>query len=149
MGDIFAFVLATFTGFFAITNPIANTPVFLGLMEGQDDQTRRQVARKATTTAFAIVAAFTLLGKWIFSLFDLTIPAFRIAGGILIFYVGFEMLLSKPSSVHSTSHTPQDLDALSISPLAIPIIAGPGTIVTAMNFVTGKSFLYLIINPSC
>jgi len=75
-------------------------------------------------------------------MFGITIPAFKIAGGILIFYVGFEMLMSKKSSIHSTDNENQD-DSVAISPLAIPILAGPGTIVTAMNYVAGADYIHI------
>ncbi len=78
-------------GFFAIINPIANTPVFLGLTANENKEEKRKIAKTAAITAFLIVAAFIIAGKAIFALFGLTIPAFKIAGGILIFYVGFEM----------------------------------------------------------
>ncbi len=140
--NMFTFALTVFTGFFAIMNPIANTPIFLGLVEGRSELVKKSIARKSTLIAFLIVVSFTFLGKYIFSLFGITIPAFKIAGGILIFYVGFEMLMSKKSSIHSTGKEVQD-DSIAISPLAIPILAGPGTIVTAMNFATGASFIHI------
>ncbi len=136
------FALTVFTGFFAIMNPIANTPIFLGLVEGKSGEVKKRIARKSTLTAFLIVFSFILLGKSIFTLFGITIPAFKIAGGILIFYVGFEMLMSKKSSIHSTGRKVQD-DSIAISPLAIPILAGPGTIVAAMNFTTDANFIHI------
>jgi multiple antibiotic resistance protein len=144
MEGLFTYALTVFTGFFAIMNPIANTPIFLSLVEGENDQTQRKIARKGTFTAFLIVAVFTVAGKYIFELFDITIPAFKIAGGILIFYVGFEMLMSQKSKIHSVS-TPDEDSGIAISPLAIPILAGPGTIVTAMNNVTDADYLHIVI----
>jgi multiple antibiotic resistance protein len=134
--NILSFSLLVFTGFFAIMNPIANTPIFIGLVEGMSDKSRKQVARKASVTAFLIVAAFVLFGQVIFKVFGITIPAFKITGGILIFFVGMEMLRSKKSEVHGHDTSADENDDIAISPLAIPILAGPGTIVTAMNYVT-------------
>lgn len=144
MHDYLTFTLTVFTGFFAIMNPIANTPIFLGLTEGDTASEKRKIARRATITAFIIVTAFVLLGKYIFEVFGITIPAFKITGGILIFYVGFEMLMSQKSKVHSTGK-PGEADAVAISPLAIPILAGPGTIVTAMNYVTHANMVHISI----
>ncbi|MBN2616122.1 MAG: MarC family protein [Bacteroidales bacterium] len=140
MIDYLTYSLTVFTGFFAIMNPIANTPIFLGLVEDADEQTKKKVAKTATLTAFIIVAAFVVLGKYIFEVFSITIPAFKITGGILIFYVGFEMLMSKKSKVHDPENK-QNTNDIAISPLAIPILAGPGTIVTAMNFVSNANYL--------
>ena len=89
-----------------------------------------------------IVTAFVLAGKIIFQVFGLTVPAFKITGGILVFYVGFEMLQSKPSSVHGAVETEFDR-GIAVSPLAIPILAGPGTIVTAMNLAQGAGTFHM------
>lgn len=142
MENIFTYVLTVFTGFFAIMNPIANTPIFLGLIADEDETTKRRIAKKATIAAFVIVASFIVAGKYIFELFGITIPAFKIAGGILIFYVGFEMLMSQRSRIHNVNN-PDQTDSIAISPLAIPILAGPGTIVTAMNDVTNADFIHI------
>jgi len=83
---------------------------------------------------------FVILGKTIFELFGITIPAFKITGGILIFYVGFDMLQSKKSNLKHLKNTHID-ENIAVSPLAIPILAGPGTIVTAMNFVSDANAL--------
>jgi multiple antibiotic resistance protein len=139
MDNILTFSLTVFMGFFAIMNPIANTPIFLGLVEGKDKEQKKKIAKTGTITAFIIVMSFILAGKYIFELFGITIPAFKITGGILIFYVGFEMLMSKKSKIHSTEDKEDD-SSVGISPLAIPILAGPGTIVTGMNFATDASY---------
>ncbi len=142
--SLFTFSLTVFTGFFAIMNPIANTPIFLGLVEGQSDKAKKRIARTASITAFIIVASFVVVGKYIFDLFGITIPAFKITGGILLFYVGFEMLQSKTSKIHHQQDVEVD-EGVAVSPLAIPILAGPGTIVTAMNNVTNANFIHIAI----
>ena len=142
--DLLTFSLTVFMGFFAIMNPIANTPVFLGLVGDRDEAERKKIAKTSCITAFLIVVCFVFLGKYLFQLFGITIPAFKITGGILLFYVGFEMLQSKPSSIHHQQNVETD-DGVAISPLAIPILAGPGTIVTAMSNVTGGSYLQAAI----
>jgi multiple antibiotic resistance protein len=140
--ELLTYAASVFIGFFAIMNPIANTPIFLGLVEDSDDTEKRKIARTATITAFLIVTAFVILGKYIFEIFGITIPAFKITGGILIFYVGFEMLMSQKSKIHSDKHHDME-SSVAISPLAIPILAGPGTIVTAMNHVTKGDFVHV------
>ena len=142
--DILTFSLTVFTGFFAIMNPIANTPVFLGLVGDRDKQERKSIAKTSCITAFLIVLFFVILGKYLFELFGITIPAFKITGGILLFYVGFEMLQSKKSKIHHNEEIEPD-DGVAISPLAIPILAGPGTIVTAMNNITDGSIVHVAI----
>jgi multiple antibiotic resistance protein len=140
--NILTFSLTVFTGFFAIMNPIANTPVFLGLVGDRDKSTRKAIAKTSCITAFFIVLFFVILGKYLFELFGITIPAFKITGGILLFFVGFEMLQSKKSKIHHQEELELD-EGIAISPLAIPILAGPGTIVTAMNNITSGNILHL------
>jgi len=133
--------LTVFMGFFAVMNPIANTPVFLSLTAGDDSTTRRMVAFQAMLAAFVIIAVFCLLGSVIFNLFGITLPAFRITGGVLVALIGFQMLHSGPSPVHHPSAADQADSrkaalSVALTPLALPILAGPGTIATAMNFAS-------------
>jgi len=126
-------------GLFAIMNPVANTPIFLGLTSDESDSVRRKVARRALLYAFLAVAAFCFGGAAIFHLFGITLPAFRITGGVLVFWIGFQMLHGEQSRVHNPSEADQNLDAqleVAVSPLAVPILAGPGTITTAMSFAS-------------
>jgi multiple antibiotic resistance protein len=136
-------MVKTFFGFFAIMNPVANTPMYVALVEKFDEPQKRAVARRSVLTAFVVVAAFCVAGKLIFELFGLTLPAFRITGGILIFWVGFELLLGRFAKVQTARTegraSPADsVMRVALSPLAIPILAGPGTIATAMNFAAGS-----------
>ncbi|WP_405414636.1 MarC family protein [Maribacter sp. Asnod1-A12] len=144
MDDLITFSIAVFTGFFAITNPISNMTVFLSLTQGADEETKASINKRANLIAFIIVLVFVLLGKYIFELFNISIPAFKITGGILIFYIGFEMLQSKQSNVKNIKHVNID-ENIAVSPLAIPILAGPGTIVTAMNFVSSAQPVHIAI----
>ena len=133
-------VLSVFMGFFALMNPIANTPVFLGLTAGEDAASQRRIATRALLTSFLIILVFCAAGKLIFTLFGITLPAFRITGGILVALVGFHMLQGGGHSSVQSPADPQaaadDADDIAISPLALPILAGPGTIATAMNYAS-------------
>jgi multiple antibiotic resistance protein len=134
--------ITVFMGFFAIMNPIANVPIFLGLTGEDDKQTAASVALRSLLLSFIIVALFAVAGKIIFQLFGLTLPAFRITGGLIVFIIGYHMLRGNPSSIHhpgETNKTESRKAALSVavSPLAMPILAGPGTIATAMSFSAG------------
>lgn len=138
--DLFLHSITVFMGFFAMLNPIGNLPVFMGMVKDFDQKTQKKIALKSTTVAFVIIAVFSIFGHIIFRLFGITLPAFQIAGGIIVFIIGFQMLNARDSSIHSP--TMQEKDALeneardmAISPLGIPLLAGPGTISTAMNFV--------------
>ncbi|MHA7129014.1 MarC family protein [Algoriphagus namhaensis] len=144
MEDLLSFSLSVLTGFIAIMNPVANVPIFNALTDGMNLRERKEISSKSTLYAFIIVALFVLLGKLIFEIFGITVPAFKITGGLLILQVGFEMLSSKkPKSKHNEG---VELDEnIAISPLAIPVLAGPGTIVTASNFVADSNFIRIAI----
>jgi multiple antibiotic resistance protein len=127
-----------------MTNPISNMTVFVSLTQGLDKKVKRDINKRSNIIAFIIITVFVLIGKYIFELFNISIPAFKITGGILIFFIGFDMLQSKQSNVKSldTVDTKEDI---AVSPLAIPILAGPGTIVTAMNFVANVESIQIFL----
>ena len=148
--DIISHLISVFLGFFAIMNPIANTPIFLGLTENENEETRKKIALQSLLIAFGIVFIFSFLGKVIFEMFGISLPAFRITGGILVFIIGFQMLhgehsrVHMPRSVHEENSFESSLN-IAISPLAMPILAGPGTISTAMNYSAKGGILNVII----
>jgi len=145
MENILGYSLSVFIAFFAIMNPFVNIPIFVKLTEGLDEKKKAKVARSASLLAFFIVAFFILIGKYIFELFGLTIPAFKIFGGALIFYIGFEMLQTK-KAVIQLQQTEKFDEVITISPLAIPILAGSETIVTGMNFVVNANFFHIMVS---
>jgi multiple antibiotic resistance protein len=148
MPDTVLFLTTVFLGFFAMLNPIGNTPVFLAMIGNADIRTIKRVAFKAVLVAFMIIAVFSLFGHLIFRMFGITLPAFQIAGGIIVFFIGYDLLQGKTSRVHrSSKHVSiESYEDMAISPLGIPLLSGPGTISTAMNFVgEGKSFLYALL----
>lgn len=138
--DLYLHGITVFMGFFAMLNPIGNIPVFLGMVQDFDQKTQNRVARRATLTAFIIITLFSVFGHIIFRVFGITVPAFQIAGGIIVFIIGFQMLNSRENPIHSqTAEEKEQMQQIAhdmaISPLGIPLLAGPGTITTAMNFV--------------
>lgn len=144
MDNLITFSITVFTGFFAMTNPISNMTVFVSLTQGLDKKVKRDINKRSNIIAFIIITVFVLIGKYIFELFNISIPAFKITGGILIFFIGFDMLQSKQSNVKSLDTVDKKED-IAVSPLAIPILAGPGTIVTAMNFVANVESIQIFL----
>lgn len=142
MSDFYQHAIAVFMGFFAVMNPIANTAVFVGMTSERTGAERVRIAVKALLVTFAIVASFALLGKAIFHIFGITLPALQIAGGVLVFMIGYSMVQGDRSRMHhpaadrGTNAMPEQGadDDIAISPLALPILAGPGTLATAMNY---------------
>ncbi len=155
--SIILFAGTVFMGFFAIMNPIANASIFISLTANIESQrAKKGIAIKSVLIAFIIVSLFCIAGHLIFKLFGITLPAFQITGGILLFFVGMNMLNGKKSDVQHPS-TEKHINAVkkqvdegdlnvAISPLAMPILAGPGTIATAMNFVGASTDLNPIIH---
>ncbi|MDX2320870.1 MAG: MarC family protein [Moritella sp.] len=135
--------LTVFMAFFAIMNPIANTTVFAGLTGSMEKSEQVKIAVKSLTITFVIIVLFSILGKSIFHLFGITLPALRITGGILVFLVGYHMLQGKSSKLH-TAEESNDSD-IAVSPLAVPLLAGPGTIATAMNYSSAGGWGEIII----
>lgn len=122
----------------------------MSLTADEDKETIRSIALRSVFIAFIIIAIFSIAGKLIFDLFGITLYALRITGGILVFLIGFNMLQgdSTHQKTKEKAYSPaQQRAALSIavSPLAMPILAGPGTIATAMNFATAGGFDQTII----
>ena len=140
MTPLLTHALTVFMAFFAIMNPIANTAAFAGLTGNMDKSQQVQVATKALVITFVVIALFSVLGQMIFNLFGISLPALRITGGILVFLVGYHMLQGSASSMHSNkdgdTSKAADNNDIAISPLAVPLLAGPGTIATAMNYST-------------
>ncbi len=126
-----------FVGLIAITNPLGNSSIFLGLTSGQSVRERRDTARMASIGVCIILFVSALAGEHILRFFGISIPAFRISAGILILLIAIDMLHARVS--HS-KHTPEeaadaeDKKTLGIVPLAIPLLAGPGTMSVVIVF---------------
>jgi len=146
MNDLYTQALTVFLGFFAIMNPIANTAAFAGLVGDKNKAEQRAIAARSLVITFLVILAFSLLGKTIFHLFGITLPALRITGGVLVFLVGYHMLNGEGSKLHSSDHR-GDSD-IAVSPLAMPLLAGPGTIATAMNYSASASQMGIVVTVS-
>ncbi|HEY9123600.1 MAG TPA: MarC family protein [Bacteroidales bacterium] len=148
MHDLSLFLTTVFLGFFAILNPIGNTPVFISMVGESEDKVIKKFAFRAVFVAFIIITTFCLFGHVIFRMFGITLPAFQIAGGIIVFFIGYDLLQGKAAGAHQTKmeNDTAKLNDMAISPLGIPLLAGPGTISSAMNFVgEGNSFLITLL----
>ncbi len=134
------FAMTVFAGFLAISNPIASTPIFLSMTEDETEDMRKAIARRAVVVAFIIVAILCLTGRWLFALLGITLTALQLTGGAIAFIIGYRMLQGDPSNVQSPKASIVDSQDFSnsldmaISPLAVPILVGPGTIATALSY---------------
>ena len=143
MGDYLLNALVTL----AVTiDPIGLAPIFVGLTRGMTDLQRRQTAIRATITAMLVLVAFALVGEKLITFLGISIPAFRIAGGLLLFRIAFEMVFerrdkrkqaSADRAIEETSFDQDDVRHLAIFPLAIPLISGPGAISATILIASG------------
>jgi multiple antibiotic resistance protein len=134
-----AATLTVIVAIFAIVNPVGNISFFVALTDGYTRKEINAVIRKTTLVAGGVLAVFALLGNYIFEMFSITIPAFRIAGGILLLTIAFSMLQgSHPKSKITDRDKEEALqrEAIGIVPLGIPMFAGPGSITTVMIYIT-------------
>lgn len=129
-----------FMSFFAIMNPISNLPAYMALVADDSQKISRKIAFRSLLIAFVIITVFIFSGDFIFKVFGITIVSFRIAGGILVAVIGYHMI----NGNHSPSYKGMEQQAvnsdpmsIAISPLAMPLFAGPGTITTALSLANG------------
>jgi len=136
--DIY-FAIAVIVAVFAIVNPIGNVSFFVALTQGYSRAERNAVIRKVIIVATGVLSVFALVGNFIFDIFSITIPAFKIAGGLLLLTIAFSMMQgSHPKSKVTDRDKEEALarEAVGIVPLGIPMFAGPGAITTVMIYMS-------------
>lgn len=135
------FALDTFITFFVVIDPIGLAPVFVGLTAGATPEFRRQMALRGTLIGAGILVGFATVGGMLLDAMGIGLPALRIAGGILLFLVAIDMLFARQSGLRSTTASETEeahfRPDISVFPIAIPLIAGPGAITTVLLMVSG------------
>ena len=134
MDGLLQFALVTFTSVLFIVDPIAVVPTYLVITQGQTQVQRRGTARRACIAATILLVTFAAAGRGIFGLFGITMPAFRIAGGLILWLVAMDMLHGTRSTQEGTAEISEATikEDVAITPLAMPMLAGPGAISTVM-----------------
>ena len=146
-----SFFILSFSTLFTLINPIGIMPIVLSLTEDLENSTYNKIILKSSLFAFAILMIFALLGNFIFSFYGITIYAFKIAGGILFLRIGINMIEVKVSRTKSTpkeSKEALDSEEIALTPIGIPIIAGPGAITSVMilSSETNSSTYILVLS---
>jgi multiple antibiotic resistance protein len=128
------FSFVAFSSIFFLVDPFAAVPPFLAMTSRADSTARRRMAARAAWTCFIVLSLFALSGSFIFKLFGITLAAFEIAGGLILLLVGLEMLQARRSTQEGASETEEGVhkEDIGITPLGIPLLAGPGAISTVM-----------------
>lgn len=140
MEDLLPFALLCFTSFFTLTNPLGTMPVFLTMTNGMNEHERKAIVRRATIVSFITLMVFTFSGQFLFKFFGISSNGFRIAGGFIIFKIGFDMLRARYSNAKLKEEEVKTYaDDISITPLAIPMLCGPGAIANAIMLMDDAS----------
>jgi multiple antibiotic resistance protein len=132
------FVLVALSSIFFLVDPFAAIGTFLAITEKADAPGRKAMARKGSITCFVVLTSFALIGKFIFRMFGITLPAFEIAGGLILLLIGLDMLQAKRSPTQESSGETEDAAAkedAGIVPIGIPMLAGPGAISSVMVLI--------------
>jgi multiple antibiotic resistance protein len=134
MQGFLQFALVTFTSVLFIVDPIAVVPTYLVITQGQSVAQRRTTASRACIAATVLLVTFAAVGRGIFDLFGITMPAFRIAGGLILWVVAMDMLHGTRSTQEGSAEITEGRakDDVALTPLAMPMLAGPGAISTVM-----------------
>jgi multiple antibiotic resistance protein len=133
--EILEFSLVSISSTVFIVDPLAAIPSFLVMTSRDTDEKRRRMARQAAWTIFLVLSIFSLAGSLIFKLFSITLPAFKIAGGLILLLVAVEMLQARRSGTQEVTEERlegTEKEEVGVTPLGIPMLAGPGAISTVM-----------------
>lgn len=142
MDTLLPFALLCFTSFFTLTNPLGTMPVFLTMTNGMNDDERKTIVRRATIVSFITLMVFTFSGQFLFKFFGISTNGFRIAGGIIIFTIGFDMLQARYSKAKlKDDEVKTYVNDISITPLAIPMLCGPGAIANGIMLMDDANTL--------
>lgn len=142
--ELFTIAVLYFTSFFAIINPLGVMPVFMTMTADLTDKQRRKTALKAVFTAFITLLLFAFSGQLMFRFFGISVDGFRVVGGIIFFIMGFDLLQARISKIKMDEEMVKKyVDDISVTPLGIPIIAGPGAITNAIVLMEDSAHLSL------
>ena len=140
METILPFALLCFTSFFTLTNPLGTMPVFLTMTNGLSDVERKRIIKRATITSFLILLGFTFCGQFLFKFFGISTNGFRIAAGIIILKIGYDMLQARYSNAKlKEDEIKAYANDISITPLSIPMLCGPGAIANGIILMSDAS----------
>jgi multiple antibiotic resistance protein len=133
MTETLAFGLLAFTSLFTLINPLGTMPVFMAMTSELSVEERNRTARKASVVAFFTIIAFALTGQLLFNFFGISVNSFRVVGGVIFFIMGMDMLQARLSQVKIRDNEVKSyVSDISITPLAIPMICGPGAITSVI-----------------
>lgn len=133
MNDLVSYALLALTSFFTLINPLGSMPIFLSMTSQLTDEERNKTAKKASIVALFTIIAFAFTGQFLFKFFGISVDSLRVVGGVIFFIMGMDMLQARigRDKIKETEVKSYITD-ISITPLAIPMICGPGAITNAI-----------------
>ena len=131
-------LVPAFVTLFVVIDPIGLGPMFMGVTAGLPENAKRRVGLEASIIAFLVLAGSALFADWLLNALGISLAAFRIAGGLLLFVIAFEMVFERRTSRKSNDASPEGLSHIAAFPLAVPLMAGPGAI-TACVLLAGRA----------
>ena len=148
VNEYLSFTLVAFPAVFFIMDPLGLLPIFVAITATDTPEKRQRTARRATLMAFGLMTFFTIFGGFVFKLFGISIGALKVAGGILLLMTSMDMLRAQPSRTRSSpeeTHESEAKEDVAVVPLAMPLLAGPGSIATVMVLAArGPDWTYSI-----
>lgn len=133
MTETLSFALLSFTSLFTLINPLGTMPVFMSMTASLTDSQRTMTAKKASIISFATILVFAFTGQLLFQFFGISANSFRVVGGIIFFIMGMDMLQARLGQVKIKQEEVKSyVTDISITPLAIPMICGPGAITNSI-----------------
>ncbi len=141
MDQYLSFGLLCFTSFLTLMNPLGTMPVFMSMTSSLSNAERRNTASKATVVAFFTLLAFAFSGQFLFKFLGISVDSFRVVGGIIFFMMGYDMLQARLVKVKMNKESTRKayVSDISITPLAIRMICGPGSITNAIVLMEDAS----------
>lgn len=134
--------LLYFASFISIMNPLGAMPIFLTMTSNLSEEQRNKTARKANITAFLTLVLFAFSGEFLFKFFGISVHSLRVVGGVIFFLIGYDMLQARISRVKlKDEEISTYVNDISITPLAIPLICGPGAITNAIVLMEDARFM--------
>lgn len=153
MNDLLSLFVLSFVSLFVTVDPVGLIPTFAALTPGHKEHDRSKIARTSSIATFVILMLFFIFGQWIFKFFQITLPAFQIAGGVILMIIALDMLQAKTIEIQQSD---EEITAgiqkaeVALTPLAIPMLAGPGSITTVIvlsrQVQSGLSFAVLLLD---
>jgi len=144
--ELILYAFKSLLALFIIVDPIGNVPIFLVFIEKYSENERKEIVKNSVTIAMIALLAFMIFGQYILSVLDISMSSLKIAGGLLLIIIAVEMLFGRKSRTEHSDEIEEEMENIEITPLAIPLLTGPGAITLSMVLYSfSETILHKII----